>query len=103
MWCEGVADTRGERSGIAFFPVRARVTQRHSHPAVALKRLARPHDLVETAVPAVQAVGPVVAGEVEPPAAERELPVGDAIRVAADDGAEVGGGDDIAGEAVEAK
>src|SRR5439155_23179500 len=68
-----------------------------------LELLAAPDDLVESANAPMQRVWPIVLGEAVRRAVEGELPLGDAIGVAADDRAEVRRVLEVAGEAVEAE
>ena len=84
---EFVADPDLEVAGVAFFAVLGEVAEDDVPWALFFDL---PEDAVETAQAAVEVVGAVVGGEGVAPVADAEAALGDAVGVAADDGAEVG-------------
>ena len=86
---ERVDDFDLELAGIALFAVGARPPENDRHPAVDLMCSGVPETLVEPTRASVEVVGSLVAGQLVPPAGELEPSAGDAVRVPADDRAEV--------------
>ncbi len=87
---ESIDDLDRKRAGIAFLAIFARIAEPCRGAALAGQRLDRPDDLVEAFHAAMQAVRPVIGGELVLRAVERELRGADAIAIAPDQGAEIG-------------
>ena len=85
---QGVGHSQGDGAGIAILAILADVGELNPRAVLALDRLAPPQLLVEAVGATMEMVGPVVQVELVALAIELELAGGDAVAVAADDGAE---------------
>ncbi len=99
---QGVDGRHGQISGITLLAVLAEVGEFKGGAELALNGTRLPDDFVEPFESAVQRVGAVVGGERVGFALKGEPALGDAIAVPADQGAEIGGGLGIGGDAVAA-
>src|SRR6185312_17055202 len=98
---DGVHHAHRQRARVALFPVGAVVAELERRRGGGGNVARGPQTAVETHVAAMQRVGAVVGGQVVCVAIEREASMGDAVGVAADQGAEVGlGVAHVAGQVV---
>src|SRR6185437_7262713 len=87
---QGKGCTELHRTWITFLAIRAGARERDARAVSPGGDLGdRPELLVEALAAAVEGVGPIVDGELVFLSVEREAPLGDAVGVAADGGAEV--------------
>jgi hypothetical protein len=100
---QGVRDGGVEVAGVAFLAVLTEVVEADGRAVLALRLLGAPDDLVETLHAAVEVVGAVVRREGVLFAVEGELALGDAVGVAAGDGAEERVAGEVAVEVLEAE
>ena len=100
---EHISDGDREIARIAHVAVRREQSQFDADGVGRFDLRGGPHPLVKTLRAAMQAVGTVIDRQMVRLAVERELALGDAIAVAADQGSEIGVGVEVAVEIVEAE